>query len=77
MMNIPNALDRRWVLCNSQNVRQIDARVNDQYFIQRLCVGIERRNKTKAIKDNMAYLAMPLYVQTQKKCKKRQVSDRY
>jgi YegS/Rv2252/BmrU family lipid kinase len=53
-MNIPNALRPAVeVLCTSQNVRQIDAaQVNDQYFIQRLYVGIEPEKQTsRAIKD--------------------------
>jgi YegS/Rv2252/BmrU family lipid kinase len=59
-MNIPDALRPAVeVLCTSRNVRQIDAaRVNDQYFIQRLYVGVEPEKQTsRDLKDKYGVFA--------------------
>jgi YegS/Rv2252/BmrU family lipid kinase len=53
-MNIPKTLrTAAEVLCTSHHIRQIDAaQVNEQYFIQRLYVGVEPEMQTsRAIKD--------------------------
>src|SRR5262245_18222265 len=59
-MNIPNTLRPAVeLLCIRRHVRKIDAaQVNDQYFIQRLYVGIEPEKQTsRALKDKYGLFA--------------------
>jgi YegS/Rv2252/BmrU family lipid kinase len=59
-MNIPKTLRAAAeLLCTSRHIRKIDAaRANDQYFIQRLYVGIEAEQQTsRALKDKYGVFA--------------------
>lgn len=59
-MNIPDSLKPAVeLLCTSRNTRQIDvAQVGDQYFIQRLYVGIEPEEQTsREMKDKYGVFA--------------------
>jgi YegS/Rv2252/BmrU family lipid kinase len=67
-MNIPKTLKPAVeVLCTSQNIRKVDAtRVGDQYFIQRMYVGVEPEEQTsREQKDRYGLLAYAVTVSKQ------------
>jgi YegS/Rv2252/BmrU family lipid kinase len=69
-MNIPMTLRPAVeMLCTSRNVRQIDAaRVNEQYFIQRLYVGVEPEKQTsRDLKDKYGVFAYAVAMSKRRK----------
>jgi YegS/Rv2252/BmrU family lipid kinase len=69
-MNIPKTLrPAAEVLCTSRHVRKIDAaQVNDQYFIQRLYIGIEPEQQTsRDLKDKYGLFAYAVAMSERRK----------
>jgi YegS/Rv2252/BmrU family lipid kinase len=67
-MNVPNSLEPAVeLLCTSQNTRTIDAaRVGDEFFIQRLYVGIEpEQQTTREMKDRYGVFAYAVSLKDQ------------